>query len=57
MNDGNSFGHESMPFPTASGPAKLENPRKGSIAALNELVRSHYIINKNIDHYVHLPNV
>ncbi|XP_076942816.1 RNA polymerase II C-terminal domain phosphatase-like 1 isoform X2 [Bidens hawaiensis] len=37
INDGNSFGHESMPYPTASGPVKLENPRKGSIAALNEL--------------------
>ncbi|KAM0072582.1 putative protein-serine/threonine phosphatase [Helianthus debilis subsp. tardiflorus] len=40
INDGNSFGNlreESMAFPTSSGPAKLEIPRKGSIAALNEL--------------------
>lgn len=48
INDGNSFGHqpllreESMTFSTASGPAraldtKLEGPKKGSIAALNEL--------------------
>ncbi|KAJ9565942.1 hypothetical protein OSB04_001908 [Centaurea solstitialis] len=47
-NDGNSFGHqpllreESMTFSTASGPVraldtKLEGPKKGSIAALNEL--------------------
>ncbi|KAI3800381.1 hypothetical protein L1987_28471 [Smallanthus sonchifolius] len=40
INDGNYFGHlreESMAFSTASGPAKLEIPRKGSIAALSEL--------------------
>ncbi|KAL8192488.1 hypothetical protein R6Q57_027673 [Mikania cordata] len=39
INDGNSFGYlreESMAYPTASGP-KPEIPRKGSIAALNEL--------------------
>ncbi|KAC9975344.1 hypothetical protein E3N88_45007 [Mikania micrantha] len=39
INDGNSFGYlreESMTYPTASGP-KPEIPRKGSIAALNEL--------------------
>lgn len=48
INDGNYFGHqplsreESMAFSTASGPTrpldtKMEVPRKGSIAALNEL--------------------
>lgn len=52
INDGNSFGHqpllreESLPFSTASGPTrhldtKFEFPRKGSIAALHELVRYH----------------
>lgn len=49
ISDGNSFGHqhsllrdESIGFPTATGPArpldaKLEVPKKGSIAALHEL--------------------
>ncbi|KAK1422656.1 hypothetical protein QVD17_17942 [Tagetes erecta] len=43
ISDGSSFGHQSLlreestSFSTASGPAKLEIPRKSSIAALNEL--------------------